>query len=41
MRVEDRMSADLSASDILILVTAGRKGAERYEEEQCIIKLCC
>lgn len=37
----DRMRADLSASDILILVTTGRKGVGRYEEEQCIIKLCC
>ena len=37
----DRMRADLSASDILILVTTGRKGVRSYEEESCIIKLCC
>ena len=29
----DRMRADLSASDILILVTTGRKGVRSYEEE--------
>ena len=29
----DRMRADLSASDILILVTTGRKGVRSNEEE--------
>lgn len=29
----DRIRADLSASDILILVTTGRKGVRSYEEE--------
>lgn len=29
----DRMRADLSALDILILVTTGRKGVRSYEEE--------